>query len=293
MLNMREIYCAIKSRRPSDSIPRKKLIELPVQILKNICDRLRSYLFQEACRLCTCLVNRDSPAFTVCGECWNKLCSIRPEIEIRQIGSTYLMPVHSAVKYDEAMRLLIYKLKYDGDRLIACDLARLLLAAYQEICQHYESTQAHNAEFSPPQLIPIPLSRWKQIQRGFNQAELIARELGKLGGAEIQGWILTRRKHTKAQHELSKSERRENLKNAFHCMRYVKARSKRYPIIIIDDIFTSGATLCEAAATLYRAGYRDIYSLTVARAILINTKILTELEPRIETRVETRSNAER
>ncbi len=135
--------------------------------------------------------------------------------------------------------MLIYKLKYDRDRLIARDLSLLLLKAYGAINDTMpDSTTA--------KLVPIPLSRWRMIQRGFNQAELLAKHIQQKTNVPVLTKLLLRCKHTKPQHKLNKQERAANLRDAFKCSG-LKALPEETSIILVDDIHTSGSTLAQAA----------------------------------------------
>lgn len=156
------------------------------------------------------------------------------------------------------MKTLIYKLKYDSDRLIARDLSLLLVKAINKI--------AECATVEGAFMVPIPLSRWRKLKRGFNQAELLAQFLSKSTGFPILQSALKRHKHTKAQHNLNKQERSLNLQNAFSFQPRISAPKS---VVLLDDIHTSGSTLAEAARTLFSAGVQNVSAITVARALLI------------------------
>lgn len=108
-------------------------------------------------------------------------------------------------------------------------------------------------------LVPIPLSKQKLAKRGFNQADLIAQEL-----ATAFNWPLKKSlkkiKNTPSQTNLSREQRKLNVQNVF------KAQGKIVPnIILIDDILTTGATLEQAAKTLYQAGAKEIWAIVLAQ----------------------------
>jgi ComF family protein len=222
---------------------------------------LLDYLFVEPCRICRQLiVNESSPARTLCRYCWEPLQAQDAQIDSCTVSGMAPLNVAHAVAYDETMKTLIYRLKYDHDRLVACDLSLLLFKAYVAI----KSTllDADNAI-----LVPVPLSHWRMIQRGFNQSELLAKHIRQKASVQVSAKLLSRSKHTRPQHKLNRQERAGNLSGAFKCAR-LDALQDKTTIILVDDIHTSGATLAEAARTLRAGGACHVAGITVARALL-------------------------
>lgn len=116
-------------------------------------------------------------------------------------------------------------------------------------------------QVNPDALVPIPIHRKRMEKRGFNQAQELAKAISKRIGIPVDGRLLKRRKNTIPLKVLGISERRENLKNAFTIGRNsVKLKT----IIIVDDIYTTGATIDEATRVLHEAGVRDVYFVTLA-----------------------------
>jgi ComF family protein len=182
------------------------------------------------------------------------------QLDSCSIPGTEEIIVAHAVTYEERMKRLIYKLKYDSDRLIAKDLSLLLLNALDKLADQVDLKDAF--------IVPIPLSRWRKFKRGFNQAELLASHLARSSQLPILQGALKRCKHTRAQHDLNKQERLINLRNAFE---FNDKKRLFGTLILLDDIHTSGSTLAEAARTLYLAGAQNVAAITVARALLHNT----------------------
>lgn len=109
-------------------------------------------------------------------------------------------------------------------------------------------------------IVPIPLHRKRLETRGYNQAEIIAEALAKRTGLPVRKKLLKRKRNTKPQKDLSPGERQKNIKGAFS----VNGDPGEENILLIDDIYTTGATIDEAAGTLKRAGAKKIYFLVVA-----------------------------
>lgn len=112
-------------------------------------------------------------------------------------------------------------------------------------------------------LVPIPLHPARKRERGYNQAELLAEEISKFTYIPFSN-CLKRVKNTKAQVTLSERERLENVREAFKLKKGADISGKR--VILIDDVFTTGATLNAAALSLIEGGAEEVYGLTVAAA---------------------------
>ncbi len=120
-------------------------------------------------------------------------------------------------------------------------------------------------------LIPVPLHKKRLNYRGFNQAEVIAKVIQDRMGNEAEVIpMLKRVRHTDQQAKLNKSERHKNLKGAFilnkKCIHEQKMYTKNTIYFIIDDVFTTGATLESCAEVLKGSGFEKAYGLVIARA---------------------------
>lgn len=152
--------------------------------------------------------------------------------------------------YERELRELIHLLKYTKVRTLARPLGKLLL-------------QGLPRDESFDVIVPVPLHWRRRIGRGFNQAQLLAREIARASGRPAVS-ALRRVKATAAQAGLTNSARRRNVTQAFACHRPSAVAQKR--ILLIDDVLTTGATAAACALALKRAGARRVAVLTVARA---------------------------
>jgi competence protein ComFC len=109
-------------------------------------------------------------------------------------------------------------------------------------------------------ILAVPLHKKRFLERGFNQAELIAIEISRIFGMKTDFKSLKRIKNTKQQANLSKKERLENMKQAFSA-NFDKAPEKVY---LFDDVFTTGQTMNEAARALKKAGVKEVNVLALA-----------------------------
>ena len=150
----------------------------------------------------------------------------------------------SALLFTHTLREIIHHLKY-ADRI---SLAKPLGDHLRECLIH--------EPFTGNLVIPVPLYRKRERERGFNQAELIANRLG----LPVNVRLLQRRKNTASQTGLSRNERKRNLAGAFEVRGILTGT-----IIVVDDVYTTGSTMNEIARTLKRAGAERVEVLTVAR----------------------------
>lgn len=149
---------------------------------------------------------------------------------------------------------------------VALSVYRFKYAARREYADFYgEQITEYLGDFikrvRPDAFIPIPLHRARKLMRGYNQAADLARAISHYTGIPTIENILIRVRNTGAMKRLSRETRRDNLKNAF----IIKRNSvKLETIIIIDDIYTTGATIDEAARVFREAGVTNVYFITLA-----------------------------
>lgn len=161
--------------------------------------------------------------------------------------------IRSPFIFEGLIRTAIHHLKYRNLKAIAETLATLL--------KDYLETLPLTADT----LVPMPLHPKRLRDRGYNQSELIARELGRLTGMPVSTESLIRERYSLPQARTgSVEERKHNVRNAF-AFHGNDFREKR--ILLIDDVATSGATLDAASAALKRAGAASVWGLVVAREI--------------------------
>lgn len=159
----------------------------------------------------------------------------------------------SAFIYQDEIAYVIQELKYNNKKYLARPLAKFLEKEYLLI-----KDKIKPVDF----IIPIPLSKERFKKRGYNQSELLARELSKLIDIPTNTEIVERIKNTETQTKLSFVERQENLNGAFKVTSRAKVKNKSF--ILIDDVLTTGSTVSHCAEVLKRAGAKAVYVLTVA-----------------------------
>jgi ComF family protein len=169
--------------------------------------------------------------------------------------------------YEGELRDLIHLLKFEQVRPAAAVLGRMLAEAMA------------NLESKMPvgriAVIPVPLHKRKQTQRGFNQAEMTVRSalkhLSRPKRFEMCSQILVRHRETVSQIGLTRHQRRENLRGAFAVTD--PTRILKRDILLVDDVFTTGTTASECARVLLRTGAARVWVATVARTLKISDAI--------------------
>ncbi len=162
----------------------------------------------------------------------------------------FVQALHLA-PYGGKMKEAIQAFKYHNQKILAVKLGAL---AAEKICENPDFLQSDI-------LIPVPLFSKKQIQRGFNQSALLAKQISRKIGIDVDFSSLVRIRNTPSQTQLNEKERRENVRGAFQ-VRSQALMGER--ILLIDDVFTTGATIRECTHVLLQAGVKSVYVLTLA-----------------------------
>lgn len=200
-----------------------------------------------------------------CGSCLRKCLKARHFYCVMcdkpsKMGETHTQCLHPhaplsifrAYEYKGLVRTCIMRSKYRAK----------LFASLKVISEEAAALAGkYRIEYKGYVVVPIPLSAKRARERGFNQAHLIAHTVAKTFSLICQESMLVRNKETKAQHKKTRQDRFENLKNAF----VDSGKTDGAKIVLVDDIYTTGATLLEAARTLYQAGAAEIRCFTLAK----------------------------
>lgn len=239
-------------------------------MLKAVSDSLFALLYPQPCKNCNNL--SEHFAFGVaCAECWEKtrvfsggetLCykcgaflsdSASPsEAFCHRCDEHFYDRAHAAGIYEHGLAASVIHLKTTPQ--LSKKAKGLFLSAF------------HNSPFDDiTKIIPVPLSRKRRYDRGFNQAEVLARILAKDSGLPLDENTLLRKVHTPVHRAaMDKKARDLTVKNAFEI---VGSALEGENILLVDDVFTSGATASYCAKALKKKGAGKVYVLTLARAI--------------------------
>jgi ComF family protein len=171
----------------------------------------------------------------------------------RQSHERPLQMVRAAAIFAEPLRSAIHRLKYGSRPELGKVLARYLIAVFD---------QGEWQVLAPSldAIVPVPLHRQRLAERGYNQSALLAEALGSAVGFPVHPGWLERSHATRAQVGLSPQERQENVAGAFRAD--VAVAGMR--LLLVDDVFTTGATMSACALTALHAGAVAVYGLALA-----------------------------
>ncbi len=236
----------------------------------NLLNPVLSLLYPSFCGICSDAAS-DFRNGSVCSDCWKKTRLYNGKEEICYKCGRYHSVHKGNVKtfcrrcdddeydiaracgfYEHALAQTVLSLKHRP--FLPIRASELLMECYV------------NAPFKDIDLIvPIPLSRHRYFERGFNQAEVLAKHLSESCGLPVDSKSLIRESHTAASRaSMDRKGRRMTVKNAFSVRRCKFIKGRR--VLLIDDVFTSGATVCAAAGELKKNGAAGVDVLTLARA---------------------------
>lgn len=231
---------------------------------------LERLLLPNACVVCEGPVAEDDPDALVCGLCRSRVRAVgtgcaRCQQPMPLIGPcrfcaewpAVLRSARSAVWLDAVSRPIVHHLKYEGLARAGRDIARIMVRMIPAPADGV--------------LVPVPLSRGRRRQRGFNQAAAVAHALAEAWRLPVTEAVLSRARDTGTQTALSPSERLRNMAAAFAAApperARVAGRAPFPPVIVVDDVLTTGATLVACATSLGEAGWPAVEAVTFARAM--------------------------
>lgn len=208
----------------------------PFDLCKNCCDKFVA-ITGDVCDKCGEMV--------ISG---NKICDRCKRTEY------YFDKNISFAVYNEVSAKIVKKLKYNGVRFLAREISKMLTQKISE-----------DDEFDFVTFVPLSKNRF--AERGFNQAELIAKYFAKINNFKIYD-VLNKCENEIHQAGLSAKERMKNISGTFSVKDSAKEIVKGKSVLIVDDVFTTGATLSECAKTLKKAGAIKIFTITFAKTEL-------------------------
>jgi ComF family protein len=177
-------------------------------------------------------------------------------------GSTCGACLQSAPPWDRALAALDYR--YPVRQLVRRFKFNRSLASGAVLAAELSRAVRCDGQ-RPDVIVPVPLHGWRFFRRGYNQADLVARRLGRDLGVRIDAGLLQRRRQTPAQTGLDAVQRRRNVHGAFRVNRRRRAPLPRC-VALVDDVMTTGATLEACTRALLHAGVQSVLLWVVARA---------------------------
>lgn len=246
--------------------------------IRSLATGFADLVFAPACIGCRALIPTSAADRRVCGACWTRLRPIplprcaRCAMPQRPAISAALAPegcptcdslppavrsLRSAYVLEGPAHRMVHGLKYAGWHCLAETMGNRMARV----------PLGEEAEEEVTIAVPVPLSDVRMRQRGYNQAALLAAVVARLRGLEVRPDLLHRNRATESQTTLHPSERRANVAGAFRVSREGAASVRRQHLLIVDDVWTTGATTLACAEALLEAGGRAVSVLTFARAL--------------------------
>ena len=249
---------------------------------RGMCEALASLVLPAPCRICARILDTGSP-IPFCHACLAALTQTLPEPLCAQCGR----PIVSAAvaegisppcatfaartydfdfarsfgAYTPRMSRAILLLKYGNVAPLGAWFARRLAGLVERQPQ----------DFTADAVVPVPLDRGRLRERGYNQAELIAKPLARLLGIPFRSYLLVRTRPRPNQLRLTRRERWETVRGAYAT--HQGAQVDKLRVLLVDDVFTTGATLDACSRALKGAGAARVVGLTVARALPLSTAL--------------------
>ena len=240
--------------------------------LRLLAEHFLELLYPNVCASCKKrLTDKAAIEGVVCLECWQKIKKNSPpfcylcgrHIEKNSLGKNicyscarknlYFDRVFAVGPYEGVIKELIHAFKYKGKKKLGQALARLM----QDFILEYKIPI-----WFIDSIVPVPLHPRRLREREFNQSLILGRILAQRFNKPIAENLLIRHRHTKSQATLEDSQRLKNVKGSFGIKNKEAFEAKN--ILLVDDVFTSGATCSEAARTLKEAGATVVFVLTLA-----------------------------
>ncbi len=231
---------------------------------------MREALFPPSCLVCHVVTSRTG---TLCPSCWNKVKFIeRPFCEVMGTpfgidqgegvlsGDAIANPppyrrARSVVAYGDAAKKLVHLLKYNDRTDLAPWMAEWMVRAGAELLKDCDL------------IVPVPLHTWRYLSRQFNQSAELARAISRKSGKPFDPSALLRTRRTKQQVGLGARQREDNVRGAFQVPEQMLIAVAGKNILLVDDVYTTGATINAATKALKKAGAKAVDVITFARVI--------------------------
>lgn len=219
------------------------------------------FILPRSCEICKEKLSLDEKI--VCLNCLNDINTIdnefiKTEFERKFANERIIDTFTSAFlfKAEGNLQKLLHQLKYKKKFGVGKYLGKLIVEKQNEFF----------TRVCPDIIIPVPLHRLKNAERGYNQSYYIAKGIASKLNIPIHEKLVKREKYTESQTKLGINERRQNVTGIFSVKRTSKLKGKN--IVIVDDVITTGATISELAKVLKNAGAEKVYAVSVGIADL-------------------------
>jgi ComF family protein len=240
----------------------------PLSLLRGALDRLAGVVYPKSCLSCRVLVQCEG---ALCAECLRRvrfiehpLCPVlgipfAHGVDVGMVSPAAIadppafVAARSVTLYDEVARGMVHRLKYNDRADLALPMARWMLRASDGLLERADI------------VIPVPLHRGRLFSRRYNQSAELARAVARIAGKAYSPTILLRHRATVQQVGLGQKARETNVRGAFMVPAKAQERLSGKRVLLVDDVYTTGATVNAASRALRRGGAAEVYVLTFAR----------------------------
>ena len=236
-------------------------------LLRDVIETGIVFLYPAKCRVCEAFLEITSVPY-ICADCWHDIqfleppwCDICGTPDVRGLCDECATApprygkLRSIAFYQTTLQQAIHLFKFEKKKVFAPHLTRLINAHIPIDCC------IADYDF----ILPVPIHKKRLRERGFNQATLLAKGIAQTGGVPVLTDALVRHKHTVAQSSLGMEARQHNIIGAFEIPNPEVIRHKH--LLIVDDVFTTGATIREAVNELWKADPAEVDVLTLGRTL--------------------------
>ncbi len=218
------------------------------------------FVFPPLCVVCNRVLSDG--AQRVCDNCWNSIQRVSRDLPLycdtraKLLESGTVCDLVSVFVFEKEgpFQHIAHALKYRGYESVGIELGRRIGLTVNEW------------GLAADGLIPIPLHRVKRRERGYNQAELIAKGISQSTGIPLRTDIVRRKRHTQTQTQLNLEQRQANMEGAFEVNHAPSASVAGRTLILVDDVITTGATIESCARELRKAGASAVIAASAALA---------------------------
>ena len=238
-------------------------------MLSTLLETLSALVFPAVCEICGVAIDPNPPlgvcrgcqsevkpiAPPHCPGCGRTLIGIMPRCAECQTEASAFDRAYACAVYEGTIRRLIHAFKFENRKYLKHFFVKMMT----------EFMNSHLTAATVDGILPVPMDNNRRLERGFNQSELISLEISKIFGIPHSAGNLIQRRPGAIQSDLTKNQRRLNVKGAFLVRNADEFHSKR--LLLIDDILTTGYTASECAKMLKKAGAVSVTVLALARGI--------------------------
>lgn len=212
-------------------------------------NKILDFLFPNYCGICGRKINERY----TCENCLNILECYTERALMHTESKAYYDKLLCLFEYNGIMKKKMLQYKFNDKKYISKTFGEII----------FYKLKKYN--FKADYIVPVPISKRRMFERGYNQSECISRFFSKLSGVKLIDKCLIKVKNNSMQSSLSAAQRKNNVKNVYDITNEEVIKGKT--IILFDDIFTTGATMNECAKVLKRAGAKEVIALALMYSV--------------------------